>query len=290
MNILISSIDNYKVPTMVMLTSFFDCNPEKHTVYMLESALSDGADAKIRELVGKYGAEYVRIHLAEDLFADARTRSYISRETYFRLLAAKLLPAGTDRVLWLDSDILVRGDLNGFYERELGEYMAAACGYGPAMREIIGKNAADLGLEHPETYFNAGVILMNLPVIRECVDEDRLRRLVTSESTAKFMFQDQDIANLIFDGRVQLADYRVYNCMIHSIEGTEDLEDARRNAVIIHFAGEAKPWKFNDIHFADEWMECYRKCFGGDRELKRMSYFRLKALYALRQKHDTSDK
>ena len=59
MNILISSNDNYKVPTMVMLTSFFDCNPEKHTVYMLESALSDGADAKIRELVGKYGADYV---------------------------------------------------------------------------------------------------------------------------------------------------------------------------------------------------------------------------------------
>ena len=51
MNILISSNDNYKVPTMVMLTSFFDCNPEKHTVYMLESALSDGTRLRIVELL-----------------------------------------------------------------------------------------------------------------------------------------------------------------------------------------------------------------------------------------------
>ena len=321
MNLLVSSNDNYKIPTMVMLTSFFDANPPAvpaeagaasvpagaaeaggtgmaedvpaeagaagHTVYMLESSLSAGAEEEIRGLIRRRGSRYVGIHIPEDLFSGAKTKPYISRETYYRLLAAKYLPAEEERVLWLDSDILVRKDLRGFYGTEFGESMAAACGYGPAMRDLILDNARALGLAHPEGYFNAGVMLMNLRAMRNTVDEGMLAELAAGERTQTFRFPGQDVVNLVFDGRAKLADYRIYNCMIHSIEGPEDLEEARRNAAVIHYAGEAKPWKFSDIHFADEWMDKYRECFGDSAELKRMSYFRLKALFSRGRQQDS---
>ena len=283
MNILISCNDQYTMPVMVMLTSLFSagCSPEKDpcTIYMLESELSDAANNRIEKLVTQYGGVYVRIHLSEDLFALSKTRSHISKETYYRLLAAQYLPAQLDRILWLDADLIVRSGIRAFYETPFDGSMAVACGYGPAMQELIRGNAVSLGLKSPETYFNAGVMLMDLDACRERISEDSLLRLSAQENTAGLLFPGQDVVNLIFDGCVKLADYRLYNCMTHCIVSGEDLAFAKERAKIVHFPGAAKPWKFHDIPFADEWMEWYAQCFGDPSKLRRMSYFRLKELY-----------
>ena len=165
-----------------------------------------------------------------------------------------------------------------FVFRKLRGLAAAACGYGPAMEQLIRDNAVRLGLTHPETYFNAGVMLMDLNVCRNALSADELTR-IAAERTGDFLFPGQDTVNLFFDGRVRLLDYRYYNCMTHCIVTPEDLAFAEENALIVHFPGEAKPWRFDDIHFADEWADWYRMCFGARAPLHRMSYFRLKALY-----------
>ena len=146
------------------------------------------------------------------------------------------------------------------------------------MEHLIRDNASRLGLAHPETYFNAGVMLMDLTKCRNVVSEDELAR-IAAEKTGDFLFPGQDTVNLLFDGRIMMLDYRIFNCMTHCIVTPEDLAFARENALIVHFPGEAKPWRFDDIHFADEWAEWYRRCFGEQASLRRMSYFRLKALY-----------
>ena len=282
MDILISCNDRYGMPTMVMLTSLLSSysgdSGSYHCVHMLESELSDEMNEKISTLVSGYGWDYKRIHVRDDLFERAKTLSYISRETYFRLLAPQVLPESVERILWLDSDILVRGDISSLFGLDLGGSAVAACGYGPAMEQLIRNNAVRLGLAHPETYFNAGVMLMDLPACRNAVSEDNLARIAT-EKTGDFLFPGQDTVNLLFDGMIRLLDYRVYNCMTHCIVTPEDLAYARENALIVHFPGEAKPWRFDDIHFSDEWAEWYRRCFGEYAPLRRMSYFRLKALY-----------
>ena len=283
MDILISCNDNYGMPTMVMLTSLVcnnPCIPGEHTVYMLESELSDEWSNKIESLLRDHCWGYVRLHVPTDLFSAARTKPYISKETYYRLIAYRFLPENVRTVLWLDSDILVRKDLGAIFDISLDKEMAAACGYGHAMQVIISDNAKRLGMSHPETYFNAGVMLMDLPECRNAISEDSIMQIATAETTSSFMFPGQDTVNLIFDGKVKILDYRIYNCMIHCIETAEDLQYAKDNAAIVHFAGEAKPWKFDDIHFSDEWAEWYRVCFGETAVLKRMSYFRLKALFS----------
>ena len=283
MNFLVSCNDRYAMPLTVMLTSLLSTNPvsfrDSHTVYMLESELSDDANNRIADTVTHLGAAYIQIRLTPDIFAAAKTRPHITKETYYRLLAAQFLPQSLDRVLWLDADLIVRGGLRAFYDTELGGAWAAACGYGPAMQAMIRSNADSLGMQYPDRYFNAGVMLMDLAACRQEITEDALARFTGPATTDGLLFPGQDVVNLLFDGHVTIEDYRLYNCMTHCITSAEDLAYAKEHAKIVHFPGAAKPWKFNDIHFADEWMDWYRICFCEATTLPRMSYFRLKALY-----------
>ncbi len=283
MNILVSCNDRYIMPLMVMLTSLFSSNPSvagnRHTVYMLESDLTEQANERIALCIAKFHAEYVRIHLSGDAFATAKTKPYISKETYYRLLAAEYLPREMERILWLDADIIVRKNIKKFYHSSFAGKMAVACGYGAAMQKLVYDNARQLKLHSPETYCNAGVMLLNLPECRNMIQAGSVNQLVNSGVTEKFLFPGQDVVNLLFDGKIRVEDFRKYNCMIHCITGPDELEYAKENAAIVHFSGEAKPWKFNDIHFADEWLHFYKKCFGETAEVQRMSYFRLKRLF-----------
>ncbi len=283
MNILVSCNDHYGMPLMVMLTSLFSTNPcgaeKEHTVYMLEANLSDSMNERIAACVRHFHAGYERLHLPDDPFASAKTKPYISKETYYRLLAAEYLPPEMERILWLDGDIIVRKNIGKFYHSPFEENMAIACGYGPAMRDLINENACSLGLRHPESYCNAGVMLLNLPECREKITKEEINRLTESGKTERYLFPGQDVVNLLFDGKFKVEEYMKYNCMIHCITNQDDLAEAKINAAVVHFSGEAKPWKFNDIHFADEWLVWYKTCFGETADIKRMSYFRLKALY-----------
>ena len=283
MNILVSCNDNYGMPLMVMLTSFLSMNPcsdkEKHTIYMLETSLSDDMNEKIETCIQGFSACYVRVHLAGNPFASAKTKPYISKETYYRLLAAEYIPKELERILWLDADIIVRKDIRRFYESSFDGNLGIACGYGPAMQKLMYDNACSLKLQCPEMYFNAGVILLNLTEWRNKIMKEKILQVVDSSIAKTYQFDDQDMINLLLDGNIRIEDYRKYNCMIHSITSAADLEYAKEHAAIVHFPGGAKPWKFNDIHFADEWLNWYKECFGEAAKVRRVSYFRMKTLY-----------
>ena len=194
------------------------------------------------------------------------------------MLDLGLLPADMERILWLDGDIIVRRDISSFYEMAFEGKAVIACGYGEAMSELISDNAQKIDMKDPGHYFNAGVMLMDMKRCKDLIGTDKIEAL-TDKGERDFLFPGQDLCNLVFDGEVKMADYRFYNCMIHCISDEEDLRYAKENACIVHFPGEVKPWKFSDIHFADEWIEYYRKCFKDAPEPRRMSYFRLKALF-----------
>ena len=228
MNILVSCNDNYGIPLMVMLTSFLSTNPcldeEKHTVYMLETNLSDAMNKKIATCVRNFSANYVRLHLPGDPFASAKTKPYISKETYYRLLAAEYIPGDVDRILWLDADIIVRKDIRGFYDSSFDGNLGVACGYGPAMQKLMYDNACSLKLQSPETYFNAGVMLLNLPEWRKKIVKERITQIVSSTKAETYQFDDQDMINLLLDGNVIIKNYKKYNSMIHSITSSADLQ------------------------------------------------------------------
>lgn len=279
MNILVSCNDNYVMPLKVMLYSFFESNPssEPHHIYMLHSDLSGQGDEAVRAMVEGLGGVYHSISVDPDSYSGADTRIHISKETYYRLLASEYLPSDVRRILWLDADMIVRKPLDALYDADLEGNWAAACGYGPLMQQLIHDNAESIGLSDPDMYFNAGVMLYDLDKCRE-VDFMAMQQEFFSKGL-KLLFPGQDLVNTLFDGHVKMMDYRLYNSMIHCIDGEDDLAYAEENAAIVHYPGQAKPWKFNDIHFSGEWEKAFRRCFGEKAPLRRMSYFMLQAMF-----------
>lgn len=279
MNLLISCNDNYLMPLEVMLHSFFKSNPSEdpHRVFMLRGSLTKEADGRINDLVSSSGGIYYSITVDSTDFDSAKTKSYISKETYFRILAADYLPEDIDRVLWLDADVLVRKPLDKLYNIDLEDNWAAACSYGPLMLSTIRRNAESLGLSDPDSYFNAGVMLYDLKACRKADLQSAWKAFLSKERN--LMFPGQDLMNTVFDGHVKIVDYRIWNSMTHCIANKEDYDYAKENAAIVHFPGRAKPWEFNDIHFSDEWMEVYRRVFGDNKEPERTSYFAIKSVF-----------
>ena len=280
MNILVSCNDNYLMPLEVTLFSFFESNPSTvpHHVYLLYSSLSATANRKLEELVLAHGGIYHGIKVNSSVFEKANTNDYISKEAYFRLLSADILPKEISRILWLDADILVRKPLDDLYEIDLEGYWAAACSYGPSMLPTMIRHAETLKLSNPGGYFNTGVMLYDLDACRKADVSSKSLALLTGDRFFKFV--DQDLANIVFEGHVKIVDYRIWNSMSHCIANKEDLDYAKDNAAVIHFPGRAKPWHFNDIHFADEWASAHRRLFGSETGLNRVSYFKIKSIFS----------
>ncbi|HWD73540.1 MAG TPA: glycosyltransferase family 8 protein [Solirubrobacteraceae bacterium] len=166
---------------------------------------------------------------------------------WYRILLPELLP-GVDRVLYLDCDVLVVEPLHDLWELDLESSYVAAVTNVPE-RHMLG-HARRLGLAGPERYFNSGVLLMNLELMRRDRCSTALRDCAL-ENRDRLLWPDQDALNLVLSDR-RLDLHPRWNLMnsIRCFPWSRDLLDAAaveqavHNPAIVHFEGprQNKPW------------------------------------------------
>lgn len=172
------------------------------------------------------------------------TRDYFSLTTYFRLFLPDLYPQ-YDKVLYLDSDIVILDDIAKLYNIELGTNLVGAAPDDVIQSIDVYKNYAELvvGVRDYRTYFNAGILLMNLKELREFKFQEKFTYLL---ETVKFsVAQDQDYLNRLCKGRVTLLD-KNWNRM--PVGGDVD---NRENLHLIHYNLAFKPWHFENVLFEE---------------------------------------
>ena len=180
------------------------------------------------------------------------TRDYYTNTTYFRMFLPELYPQ-YDKVLYLDSDIVVLGDISQLYNTEIGTNLVAAAPddiiqYNKVFQEYAEKV---VGVVKYQNYFNAGILLMNLDQLRKFNFQDKFLYLL---GTVKFsVAQDQDYLNRLCKGRVTLINNQwdimpVINRKINK----EDIK-------IIHYNFAYKPWRFEDVQYKEYFWEYARK-------------------------------
>ena len=222
---------------------------------------------------------------------------YISKETYYRLVIPSLLPQ-YDKVIYIDCDLVVLGDLAEMYDHDVEGYLIGGVRnpLHTAMKEHI-----ELELElDARKYVNAGVLLMNTAKMREDGFEDKCFELLASGRRLRFM--DQDVINLICKDSIKYLDMswnyewhyeRLNNfkdTRYHLIEGeTEEYEKAAESIKILHYTGDVKPWNnskprfggifweyakltpfYNDILLASPLNPTYRRYLEATAELERV--------------------
>lgn len=269
LHVLVSVSDTYVMPLSVMLASLLATNePRELVVWLLRTGLSDANCDLLRRQVEGAGARLEALPVDGAAFAGFPLVPYTSRETYLRLLAGDVLPADVHSVLWLDADLVVRGSLRELFEADFGQNAAVACGYGAQMHKDVRANCAKLGLD-PAGYVNAGVLLINLDAWRELDLRARAREAL--DAGVPLRYADQDLVNLVFAGRIGLAESSVWNLRTNVELSVEELERARGEARIVHWCGKMKPWMFTDLPLADVWRSWYERSPFAGRKLRLIS-------------------
>lgn len=271
MNILISSNDKYIFPAVVLLTSICLNNREEIMVYLLYNHLSAESMSKIRKLTGQYRNTKIEfIGIPDGLFdgvpLGGRTNPYISEETYFRLAAGEILPSSVKRILYLDTDMVVNGDMTSFYHYNFQEKsIALVCeDYGLNIANQLKKEVyRNLRLPERHRYFNAGVMLIDLERLRENYTLSDFMDFIRANDK-QLIFHDQDVMNKMFLSKVEYADYERYNCRPFFYPYSKKNNKRVEESIVIHY-GE-KPWDISFCDMAGEVFWKYAKNAGFEKE------------------------
>jgi len=165
---------------------------------------------------------------------------------YYRLKLPELLPEVT-KVLYLDSDIIVKGDIADLWVDDLGSLMLKAV---EEPRSLNAERLTSFGMKAESPYFNSGVLSLNLALMRAEDFNTRAAQLVGKYAPA-LRYQDQDVLNALAEGRWAPLPLP-YNSFFYVFIGIyqrdfmlykeADIEQARRTPYIIHYNQHPKPW------------------------------------------------
>jgi lipopolysaccharide biosynthesis glycosyltransferase len=219
--------------------------------YVFESRIPDTDKAEFERLYYGTDITFYWISLAHIDLPSLPLWGRALPVMYQRLLIPDFFPAGIQKVLYLDADLLVLGNIEELFSESLGGKVIGA-----VQDMAIPTVSSPLGLSNYKTmnvspktpYFNAGLLLIDIPAWKKCcITEQTLSYLETTDHVA---MMDQDALNAIMLNSWKPLHYR-WN-VIGSSAGrpffnTQDLDksqydEAVRNPGIIHFGGYLKPW------------------------------------------------
>lgn len=250
-NILCATDANYVPYCGVMLTSVFESN--KHTrvdAYILtDTPLPAKAQRQFAQLAEKYGNS-INYLLIDKSFLEKfpiKGMSYWSIATYYRLYASELLPESVHRILYLDCDIIVRGDLSPLWQLDLTD---KAAGGVSDIFEYWGEFQRRLHYPMEAGYFNAGVLLINVDYWRKHnIGQQCLEFLKNHYDWIEA--NDQDVLNaVLWDKKLRLP--VTYNYQVQFLadyfyhkeepELQAEIWNTKDNPIVIHYAVPTKPW------------------------------------------------
>lgn len=189
--------------------------------------------------------------------------SYFTAATLYRLLLFSDTFADYDRILYLDCDVIVEGDISElFFEDMQGKALAAVPEV--SFRQLSYSKKAvfldfnkpfnidnyrtgALQMKYPENYVNAGVLLLDLQRCRESYSFDEVVDLLLKHH---YFYNDQDVINILLGEELKPLDVE-WNyltaiesfCMMRPEIYGPMFEDAKRKSPkLIHYVSKNKPW------------------------------------------------
>lgn len=186
----------------------------------------------------KYNFKIEKYQLDSQVLTGFKISHHISKATYFRLLISEVLPKDLNKVLFLDSDIVVTGDISELADMDFKDngYYVYAVDHNYTKDEL--ERLASIGYRSNK-YFNAGIMLINLEKWRKDAISNILLKNAKKYNDI-LLWWDQDVLNISFESSWGELDY-TYNAFGITIK-------PEYTPKIIHYTGSSKPWHFFNRH------------------------------------------
>lgn len=248
MNIMISINRDYMKYACIMLMSLKEHHKDiLLSVYILHNELTDEDFQQMDEIIGSEGIELIPVFIPAGTAKDFQIGDWPEVNAY-RLLATDLFGGTLDRILHLDVDILITGDISELYNTPFEDNYLIGCEdfLSEADRR---QKCREVARDDNTIFFNAGVLLFNIPKLLAdgfcyAVYADILKRY----PNIKIEYPDQDMLNLLFCDKTKYMNRTKYNYspLYYSMNDTEyaynSLEELKKNCSIVHMISGTKPW------------------------------------------------
>ncbi|DAA84657.1 TPA: hypothetical protein CPT90_04495 [Candidatus Gastranaerophilales bacterium HUM_3] len=228
--IFLSSDNNYAPYIATTIASICDNTAAFCEFYILDGGIKTDNKTKIKTLMEQYNnfsIEYINID-TEKYFKNFVTNSYITLPTYYRFIIPQL-KLNLERILYLDVDIIVKGDIQELFNTNLdNKVLGAIKDLGDSY--YIKRLKFNVEIDPSHTYFNAGVLLIDCKKWRE---QNISEKLFNTEKKyrGKLLCNDQDVLNKVFENNYKML-LEKFNAL--TLKG---------DTVIRHYYSKPKPWE-----------------------------------------------
>ena len=180
---------------------------------------------------------------------------HVSNADYFKFFIPEMFQ-NFDKILYLDSDILVLGDLSSLYNTDIQDKYIA----------VLRRYSYPVDLK--EVRYNIGIILFN---IQNCIKSNLTSKLLYTKnhnndnnSITQATFNKAIPQNMaepispIYNNRTITTkeDFIKYNFRKNYhpfLDEINNLDELDKKTIIVHFAGYQKPWYNPKMKFAKQW-------------------------------------
>lgn len=239
--------DNYVPFLSVAIASLLDNSLAEnyYRIFVLITQLKAENINKIKKLE-KPNSSIEFISLAKELDKIQgmfHLRDYYSKETYYRIFIPNLFPQ-YKKVLYLDCDITVLGDVSELYNTHIhGFYVGAAQEEVMQTYEVFGNYVEKADGINRKNYFNAGILLINC---RRWRNKFIAEKFVDLLNRYKFrVVQDEDYLNVLCKGHVRSISLG-WNKTSYKNDSFDD-KDLR----LIHWKINWRPWKYKNVLYEE---------------------------------------
>ena len=293
----ISSSNEYVPYLSAMLESIKQCSKKSrpYNIFVLTTDISSENQKKLKTQVesdSRFSFTCININsiFPKNLFVN----NHLSVQSYFRFYILDLFK-NCNKVLYLDSDIIVNSDIADLFDENVNNYCIAAAidvdiagqiKLYPEQKDYIQKI---VGIKESSNYFQAGVLLFNVKEMRKYHDSSSLIQIALNYN---WRYLDQDILNHEFMDKVVFFDGNwnvLINCPATPYSRMEIIQNApysiyqnylasRKEPKIIHYAGWKKPWNYTTCDFAEYFWKYARQTVFYEEILTRLSEYRAREI------------
>ena len=230
---------NIEVGLHVTLYSLLESSCHRIRINLVLKGYDSRDLDKIYNTLDPFKGRYeLRIVEAEDSLFTGCRGLLGNRFTYMKLLLSQLLD--DDRVIYLDSDLIIRRDLSELFALDMRGYAVAASGVAEIESQLEREFFTSLGLNMKAKYFNGGVLLIDLQqwrksgIMKKCLE-------FAEKYPTELSVADQTILNYVFYENQFFELDSSYNCALYPTSKPITPIAADK---IFHFVGSPKPWDF----------------------------------------------
>lgn len=255
-NILIACDKNYAPYYGVMLTSLFYNNRDSvfHIHWITDKFVPQEEKDKFQKLVNEHKSHLSIYEIDNDLLTDFPQTAHINYAAYYNLKASDILPDDVHRIIYLDGDMIINGDICPLWEMDL---KCNACA------QVIGAFYYDeeqyqrLGFNKKFGIYNNGVVVYDFDKLRELDFAKNAIKFIV-ENPDKVTWMDQDTINaLLYDKTLRMPYTYNFQLMALTRDRWQNFDEdfrkqvlmSSKNPIVVHYNGLSKPWSYRYYGF-----------------------------------------